>query len=177
MIDLYTGESSERMTALRLGLQRRVRWPRFLMLGGVLLVFVPAAFHAGDGAPVGMLLCLVGLFASAIVQAKSGYLPVFAFVGPRSQNRNQMIRWSTIGLLVAILGSMVVLPNLPGIAASIGPILGVLVILLAISLLLLRWSRRRLYWTPAPGGKRELVGLHPQAMELLGKEPAPNARN
>jgi hypothetical protein len=88
-----------------------------------------------------------------------------------------MIRWATIGLLVLIVGMMVVVPNVPGIGIPILNLLAFVWVLLAVSLLLLRRSRRRLYWRPAPEGKREILGVHPQAIELLRKERASTARS
>lgn len=178
MVDPYTGETSERMTALRLGLQRRVLWPRLLMWGGVLLVFAPALINVRpEVGGVGLPLFVVGLFAWVTVPPMLGYVPLFVFVGPRNQSRNQRIRWATIGLLVAIFGAMAIVPNVPGINARLDGILAVVAILLVLCLMLLRWSRRHLYWRPAPDGKREMTGVHPQAMELLRKMPAPSERS
>jgi hypothetical protein len=177
MVDLYTGETSERMTAIRLGLQRRVIWPRLLMLASMLMMFASPALGMGDGWSVaGMLLFLAALFAWVAVPSALGYVTLFVFVGQRNHSRNLMVRWATIVLLVLMVGMVGAGANVRWVDATDAAILNFFPfvwIALAVALIFIRRMRRRLYWRPAPGEKREMIGVHPKALELLQREPPP----
>jgi len=168
MIDPYTGERAERMTLYRLAVRRRLLWARFLTWGCLLaIIFSQALVWIFSSGLLGRL-CIVGFFAGLVAPVFYAPVRLGVFVAPSSMKRRRLVTRFVVGSALAGLALLVSL----GFAPLQEFVMSLLALSLGVMLLTAigaRLFQRRLICVGHENGLFEIRGLHPRALETLGK--------
>lgn len=159
MVDPYSGASEDRMTMIRLQVNRRVLWPRFAFLGGVAASIGAAASSLPESVQASFgVLGLVGLIAGLITPVFNRRTDLRIFVSRRTRLKQRLWGWASVAVILFWFASVFFV---------VGQLLPTVLLL---GLLIVRWVKRRIFYYRREGELFEIGGFHPAAMAALMNE-------
>lgn len=168
MVDLYSGETAETMTLMRVAVRMRSRWPLYLVIVGMVTLAISGG--AVEISQVFFLLGLTGLVARSLVTAFSpaAYIQIFLVKEtPRRQQSYRLRALAVAGMafvFAVLTGSIDVIPRgrhwVDAICAAVFSIMFVGAMVM--------WMRReKLFYGARSSHAFEVRGVHQEALRAL----------
>lgn len=172
MIDLYSGETAERMTLMRTVLRPRVLWPRYLFLGSLGLSILFGVLGGTDVSSFFSSLFLVALLGSSVTSLIGRSVMVHVFLTRQTRRRQALGYWLLLGAVVLLFSLMFLAPSFSGDGEWVLNVIALISVVALFAAIMIRWRQRRLYWRKGPDHRKELRGVHPRALALLAETAA-----